>query len=136
MMHGFGDLRGVRVYLIISQNQKMVIKKQPLSPGDIILQEKPFVYVLSSRSRTERCDFCFKKADLLKCSVCRYVYYCGRGCQREGWSIHKIECQHLKRISPRILPDARKAASEAHKNTRERGELHQIILYREGLQDL
>lgn len=46
------------------------------------------------------------RGELLKCSACQYVYYCGRVCQREGWSIHKLECQGLKRVAPRILPDA------------------------------
>ncbi|XP_074028951.1 SET and MYND domain containing, class 3 isoform X3 [Leptinotarsa decemlineata] len=84
----------------------MLIDKKEISKGSIILQEKPFVYVLSSKFRTERCDFCFSKGELLKCSVCRYVYYCGRACQKEGWSIHKLECRNLMKIHPRILPDA------------------------------
>lgn len=43
---------------------------------------------------------------MLKCSVCRYVYYCDRLCQKEAWAIHKLECQNLTLIAPRILPDA------------------------------
>lgn len=43
---------------------------------------------------------------LLKCSGCQYVYYCGKVCQKEAWSLHKKECPLLKRISPRIIPDA------------------------------
>lgn len=46
------------------------------------------------------------RSKVLKCSGCQYVYYCDRDCQREAWSIHKSECGNLKRISPRILPDA------------------------------
>ncbi|XP_018566236.1 histone-lysine N-methyltransferase SMYD3 [Anoplophora glabripennis] len=84
----------------------MLTKKQPIPQGSVIIQEKPFVYNLSSKFRTERCDFCFKEGQLSKCSVCRYVYYCGRTCQKEAWTLHKLECQHLKAISPRILPDA------------------------------
>ncbi|CAH1154974.1 unnamed protein product [Phaedon cochleariae] len=83
----------------------MLIKKE-IPQGGIILEEKPFVYTLCSRFRTARCDFCFKNGELLKCSSCQYVYYCGRACQKEGWSVHKLECQYLKKIFPRILPDA------------------------------
>lgn len=34
------------------------------------------------------------------------MYYCGRACQKGAWGLHKLECQHLKAISPRILPNA------------------------------
>ncbi|CAH1099652.1 unnamed protein product [Psylliodes chrysocephalus] len=80
--------------------------KREIPQGGIILEEKPFVYILCSKFRTERCDFCFKKDQLSKCSVCRNTYYCGRACQREGWSVHKLECQYIKEIAPRVLPDA------------------------------
>lgn len=43
---------------------------------------------------------------LLKCSGCQYVYYCNRDCQKESWADHKQECSNLRRISPRIVPDA------------------------------
>lgn len=42
----------------------------------------------------------------MKCANCQYVYYCSRDCQMKGWSLHKIECPFLKRIYPRIVPDA------------------------------
>lgn len=27
-------------------------------------------------------------------------------CQKDGWSIHKVECKYLKHVAPMILPDA------------------------------
>lgn len=27
-------------------------------------------------------------------------------CQRDGWSVHKMECRNLRRVAPRILPDS------------------------------
>lgn len=48
----------------------------------------------------------FFRTKLLKCSGCQYVYYCGKMCQREGWSVHKLECRNLRRVAPRIVPDA------------------------------
>ncbi|KAJ8914972.1 hypothetical protein NQ315_002496 [Exocentrus adspersus] len=80
-------------------------EKQSIPQGGIVIQEKPFVFILSSKYRTERCDFCFREGQLSKCSVCRYTYYCGRSCQKEAWAMHKLECQYLKAMSPRILPD-------------------------------
>lgn len=29
--------------------------------GDVLLQEKPFAFVLKSKLRAERCDYCFKR---------------------------------------------------------------------------
>ncbi|KAK4881149.1 hypothetical protein RN001_004468 [Aquatica leii] len=80
--------------------------KKEVKKGTLLLSEQPFVYVLSSKFRTEYCDVCFLKKDLRRCSNCQYVYYCGKTCQRDGWSIHKLECSSFKRIIPRIVPDA------------------------------
>ncbi|KAB0800288.1 hypothetical protein PPYR_06028 [Photinus pyralis] len=84
---------------------------EEVKPGTLLLTEQPFVYVLTSKYRTEYCDFCFAKSELRKCASCHYVYYCGRSCQKDGWSIHKHECNNLKRISPRIIPDAARLLS-------------------------
>lgn len=65
----------------------------------------------------------------MKCSGCHYVYYCGKICQKEGWNIHKFECKNLKRISPRILPDAaRTLARIFHKLRRGGGLLKAFVL--------
>ncbi|XP_066595162.1 histone-lysine N-methyltransferase SMYD3 isoform X2 [Prorops nasuta] len=78
-----------------------------LKKGTTLITAKPFAFVLSSKHRTERCDNCLKSdTQLLKCSGCQYVYYCDRKCQKESWSIHKQECSNLKRIVPRVIPDA------------------------------
>lgn len=77
--------------------------------GTVIHTEKPFVHILNSKLRADRCEHCFHNnfsKKLLKCSGCQYVYYCGRECQKESWPIHKIECANLRRISPRVVPDA------------------------------
>ncbi|XP_070171664.1 histone-lysine N-methyltransferase SMYD3 isoform X2 [Polyergus mexicanus] len=77
-----------------------------LKRGTIIFTSKPFAFALNSKHRTTRCDNCLKSGKLLKCSACQYVYYCDRSCQKESWPIHKVECTHLKKISPKIVPDA------------------------------
>ncbi|XP_017470648.1 PREDICTED: histone-lysine N-methyltransferase SMYD3 isoform X1 [Rhagoletis zephyria] len=74
--------------------------------GDRILTEQPFVFVLQAKYRKERCDNCLQACKVLKCANCQYVYYCGRDCQTQCWRLHKIECPFLKRIYPRIVPDA------------------------------
>ncbi|ALC49602.1 Bzd [Drosophila busckii] len=74
--------------------------------GTRILTEKPFAFVLKSKYRLERCDNCLEAAKVLKCSNCRYVSYCNRACQQAAWPLHKHECPFLKRVQPRVVPDA------------------------------
>ncbi|XP_072765450.1 histone-lysine N-methyltransferase SMYD3 isoform X1 [Anoplolepis gracilipes] len=81
-------------------------KRVPVSKGTTILYGKPFAYVLKSAMRDERCDHCLQSGKVLKCSACQYVYYCNRSCQKESWPIHKAECLNLKKILPKIIPDA------------------------------
>ncbi|XP_020291945.1 histone-lysine N-methyltransferase SMYD3 isoform X2 [Pseudomyrmex gracilis] len=81
-------------------------RRVPVNKGTTILYGKPFAYVVRSVVRDERCDHCLQSGKLSKCSGCHYVYYCDRYCQKESWSIHKTECKYLKKILPKILPDA------------------------------
>ncbi|CAH2068269.1 unnamed protein product, partial [Iphiclides podalirius] len=76
-----------------------------IKAGDILLTEKPFVYVLSSKEKGVRCDNCLQKLKVLKCSGCQFVHYCGRLCQKNAWNEHKWECANLKRVAPKIIPD-------------------------------
>lgn len=74
--------------------------------GSTLLTEKPFVHVLKSKLQGERCDHCFERTKLSQCSGCKYVFYCGRECQKASWPIHKRECPNLLRVAPRVVPDA------------------------------
>ena len=31
----------------------------------------------------------------LKCTACKAVYYCSKGCQKKHWKKHKFECKGL-----------------------------------------
>ncbi|KAJ3664643.1 hypothetical protein Zmor_000196 [Zophobas morio] len=97
--------------------------KKLVHEGCTIHKEKPFVYVLSSRLRTERCDYCLKKGQFMKCSGCHYVHYCGKICQKDGWSVHRFECRNLKRVSPRVLPDAARLLARLIQILRKGGDL-------------
>lgn len=78
----------------------------PVRPGDLLLTEQPFAYVLSSKEKGIRCDNCLERGKVLKCSGCQFVHYCGRECQKDAWNDHKWECSNLKRVSPKVIPDA------------------------------
>lgn len=38
------------------------------------------------------CLFCDSKNCLLRCSKCKYVYFCNKECQQKSWKIHKKHC--------------------------------------------
>ncbi|KAH0550734.1 histone-lysine N-methyltransferase SMYD3 [Cotesia glomerata] len=77
-----------------------------LKKGTTIITAEPFVFILGSLHRKERCDYCFNSGKISRCSGCQFVYYCSKNCQKKGWLIHKVECPSIKRVSPRIVPDA------------------------------
>ena len=73
---------------------------------------EPFVSVVNQSLHDSVCDFCFKqppeedkKRALFKCTGCKYIYYCGRDCQRPAWRDHKPECAYLKAIAPKVPTD-------------------------------
>ena len=59
----------------------------------------------------------------MKCSGCHYVHYCGKICQKDGWSVHRFECRNLKRVSPRVLPDAARLLARLIQILRKGGDL-------------
>ncbi|KAH8286761.1 hypothetical protein KR018_005133, partial [Drosophila ironensis] len=76
--------------------------------GQRILTEMPFVFVLKSKYLNTRCDHCLLEPTdkVSKCGRCMYVSYCNGNCQMQAWEYHKMECGMLKKVFPRIVPDA------------------------------
>lgn len=54
----------------------------------------------------------FFRTKLSKCSGCQYVLYCNRTCQKLSWTEHKRECARMKKILPKVLPDAARIMSK------------------------
>ncbi|XP_064649362.1 histone-lysine N-methyltransferase SMYD3-like [Lineus longissimus] len=70
---------------------------------DVILKCEPFVHVLTSKEREDRCEQCFQRQKkLLKCSACKVVRYCDKSCQRQCWDIHKLECKCFQNVAPKV----------------------------------
>ncbi len=42
------------------------------------------------------CKVCYKKDGLLRCKNCKFIYYCGKKCQRKDWKEHKKVCEVYK----------------------------------------
>ena len=40
------------------------------------------------------CPMCQKPAET-KCTACKAVFYCSKGCQKKHWKEHKFECMKL-----------------------------------------
>ncbi|XP_065178834.1 histone-lysine N-methyltransferase SMYD3-like [Sycon ciliatum] len=69
---------------------------KPLAAGREILIEKPLFH-LSVKSNV--CDFCLREDESCKrCTACKLVYYCGRGCQKSAWKVHRLECPNLQNV--------------------------------------
>lgn len=59
------------------------------------------------------CAFCGSTRPLTMCSACRTSLYCGRGCQRSHWPVHRARCAELVKcnasmqassLSPSLTP--------------------------------
>ena len=69
-------------------------------PGQEVFRSQPFCYVIEFPYRSKYCDFCLQcKFALKKCSHCKFVYYCGKSCQKKGWRTHhQNECYYVKKM--------------------------------------
>ena len=43
-------------------------------------------------SHTRICDSCGEEGQLRRCSKCNRAWYCGVGCQKDAWRLHKYDC--------------------------------------------
>lgn len=87
-------------------------KRKFFRKGETIFTDKPFVHALKSTYKNEKCDYCYSEETLSRCSGCQYILYCNRTCQKLSWTEHKRECSRLKKIYPKILPDAARIMSK------------------------
>ena len=47
----------------------------------------------SQTQTIKKCNTCqLTQQDLLRCSKCKAVYYCGPPCQKQDWPSHKLIC--------------------------------------------
>ncbi|KAK3638448.1 hypothetical protein LTR56_013088 [Elasticomyces elasticus] len=62
---------------------------------------------------------------LLRCTHCKSVWYCGKGCQQKDWELHKTACK--KMASPR-WPDGTAAMVELQPETRKAATRYPAVL--------
>ena len=74
-----------------------IVSHDPLNPNRTI------EVVRTKVTLVERCCACLSAPGLLACSQCWAVRYCGRKCQRAGWTDHKKTCNIIKRLREEVL---------------------------------
>ncbi|XP_058190035.1 histone-lysine N-methyltransferase ASHR1 isoform X3 [Rhododendron vialii] len=79
------------------------------SPGEVILNEEPFVSVPSRASVDSRCEWCFSTSNLKRCSACQVVLYCGSTCQiipttaTDNYNLVEALVSHISEIDEKQL---------------------------------
>ena len=56
-----------------------------LNSPDVLPDEKKLDKIV-------KCRRCRKQTKLMKCAVCKSVWYCGAQCQKDDWKRHKVFC--------------------------------------------
>ncbi|XP_055354117.1 histone-lysine N-methyltransferase set-18-like [Paramacrobiotus metropolitanus] len=84
--------------------------------GDVIMENKPWAYIVNDDYRDKCCHYCFtseiaddplfpsKTNKLQRCSGCRFAYFCNASCLKFAWKDHKFECQRIKKLQETNTP--------------------------------
>lgn len=78
----------------------MLAMNKSYKQGELILSESPLSYALHGKASSQFCAECLKSREvhpLLRCSKCKYVFYCSKNCQKSHWTLHKKECSFIAR---------------------------------------
>ncbi|EEB07565.1 histone lysine methyltransferase Set6 [Schizosaccharomyces japonicus yFS275] len=74
--------------------------------GECLLEKRLDLYVLNNELLNEACSYCCSQTKPTKrCAACKQVHYCSKICQKQDWSMHKLECKALRNASTNgLLP--------------------------------
>jgi len=90
-------------------DENMKPKMYPFEAGEVFLDEMPYVSALSDVHKGKRCDACFKSPEtsnikcVKPCSRCKFIFYCGKDCQKRDWKLHKNECLRIVNMDPNLV---------------------------------
>ena len=74
-------------------------------PGQEVFRSRFFSHIIEPEFRARVCDFCLDmKGDdnsTMRCSGCKFVYYCQKSCQKSAWrqNHHRKECPVFAKMS-------------------------------------
>jgi len=91
-------------------DENMKPKMYPFEAGEVFLEEMPYLYTLNDAHKGKRCDCCFKSPEssnikgVKPCSRCKFIFYCGKDCQKKDWKLHKNECLRIVNMDPNLVP--------------------------------
>ncbi|XP_065830200.1 histone-lysine N-methyltransferase SMYD3-like isoform X2 [Oscarella lobularis] len=92
----------VRVADVAGKGRGLLATKA-IERGDLVGEEEPFAFVVIQKHRSKLCHQCANSVQSLsRCSKCKFAYYCSKECQKKAWSLHKLECQRIQNVSPRM----------------------------------
>ena len=65
------------------------------------------------KKNKKKCFCCngIKGKKMKKCSKCRFAFYCSKLCQKQHWSIHKLNCKEIK-VETKIETKTKKQKKE------------------------
>ncbi|CAM9403157.1 unnamed protein product [Discosporangium mesarthrocarpum] len=102
-------MTGTRVEIHQGRGRCLIADKE-FAVGDLIFEVQPLCAVLEEEQVQKRCAWCFVAfADVgQRCSSCKRIWYCSRGCQETDWRDHRTECRawvslHAERMPTRTL---------------------------------
>ncbi|CAM8939444.1 unnamed protein product [Rhodiola kirilowii] len=82
----------------LPEKGRCLLTARDFSPGEVVINQEPYVCVPNDSKGHSRCDSCFSTSNLKRCTGCHLVWYCGSACQKSEWSFHRVECSILARI--------------------------------------
>ena len=79
---------------------RYMVASEEIPAGSVVLQEKPFAFVLNGEFKLTHCSNCFCRLegdDFKVCDKCEETYFCSDKCARQGLqSFHRYECPFMK----------------------------------------
>ncbi|CAD6206318.1 unnamed protein product [Miscanthus lutarioriparius] len=90
--------RGLAVASIPGKGRGLIATRT-FFPGDVVLNQEPYVSTPNKILVGSSCDHCFTSGKLRKCSMCQVTWYCGSDCQKEEWKLHQLECRAMAALT-------------------------------------
>jgi len=74
---------------------RYIVAKRDISPGEVILSEKPYASIMLADSRLDHCSHCYSfTLAPIPCHSCHHSLYCSAECRSLAYQLyHRAECR-------------------------------------------